>query len=57
MMRRSTTKGSSEAKPPTDAPRVYASDELIAERRAEVAKEEEEERRWLRARRAKEKRG
>ena len=32
---------------------VYASDELIAERRAEAAKEDEETLRWLRARRRK----
>jgi bifunctional DNA-binding transcriptional regulator/antitoxin component of YhaV-PrlF toxin-antitoxin module len=32
---------------------VYASDELIAERHAEAAKEDEEDRRWLRARKRK----
>lgn len=56
MTRKSTAKSFSEPKPPNDARLVYASDELIAERRAEVAKEEEEEQRWLRARRAKKKR-
>ena len=32
---------------------VYASDELIAERHAEAAKEDEEDRRWLRERKRK----
>jgi hypothetical protein len=32
---------------------VYASDELIAERRAEAAKEDEETLRWLRERKRK----